>query len=67
MNGLFKEEFWKAAVKELETLESMDAWEVVDRGEAENVIDLIWAFKIKHFSDGMVKKFKAQFCACGDH
>ena len=30
MNGPFKEEYWKAAVKEIETLESMNAWEVVD-------------------------------------
>jgi hypothetical protein len=66
MNGPFKEEYWKAAVKEIETLESMDAWEVVDREEAPNVIDSIWAFKLKRYPDGMVKKFKARFCARGD-
>jgi hypothetical protein len=38
MNGPFKEEYWRAAVKEFETLKAMDAWEVVDRREAENVI-----------------------------
>ena len=31
-----------------------------------NVIHSIWAFKLKHFLDGMVKKFKARFCAHGD-
>eukprot|EP00956_Cyclotella_meneghiniana_P031971 scaffold85836_cov36-Cyclotella_meneghiniana.AAC.1 len=31
-----------------------------------NVIDSIWAFKLKRFPDGMVKKFKARFCARGD-
>jgi hypothetical protein len=66
MNGPFKAEYWEAAVKEIETLESMGAWEVVDRSEAENVIDSIWAFKLKRFPDGMVKKFKARFCARGD-
>jgi hypothetical protein len=66
MNGPFKEEYWRAAVKEIETLEEMDAWEVVDRDEAPNVIDSIWAFKLKRFPDGMVKKFKARFCARGD-
>ena len=66
MNGPFKEEFWKAALKEIETLESMDAWEVVDRDDSMNVIDSIWAFKLKRFPDGMVKKFKARFCARGD-
>jgi hypothetical protein len=66
MNGPFKEEFWKAALKEIETLESMDAWEIVDQEEGMNVIDSIWAFKLKRFPDGMVKKFKARFCARGD-
>jgi hypothetical protein len=66
MNGPFKDEYWKAAVKEIETLEAMDAWEVVDRDDEMNVIDSIWAFKLKRFPDGMVKKFKAQFCAWGD-
>ena len=66
MNGPFKEEYWKAACKEIETLESMDAWEVVDREGHMNVIDAIWAFKLKRFPDGMVKKFKARFCARGD-
>eukprot|EP00956_Cyclotella_meneghiniana_P033325 scaffold95021_cov33-Cyclotella_meneghiniana.AAC.1 len=66
MSGPFKEEYWQAAVKEIETLESMDAWEVVDRTDDMNVIPSIWAFKLKRFPDGMVKKFKARFCARGD-
>ena len=67
MNGPFKEEYWKAALKEIETLEAMDAWEVVDRDDSTmNVIDSIWAFKLKRFPDGMAKKFKARFCAHGD-
>ena len=69
MSGPFKAEFWEAAVKEVETLESMDAWDVIDRDELlenDNVIDGTWAFKIKRFPDGMVKKFKARFCARGD-
>ena len=44
----------------------MEAWEVVDRGSDMNVIDSIWAFKLKRFPDGMIKKFKAWFCARGD-
>ncbi len=31
-----------------------------------NVLLSTWAFKIKWFPDGSVKKFKAQFCARGD-
>ena len=30
MNGPFADEYWKAACQEVETLEGMDAWEVVD-------------------------------------
>ena len=41
MNGPFKEDYWKAAVKEIKTLESMNAWEVVDRPEIGNIIDSI--------------------------
>ena len=28
-----------------------------------NVIDSIWAFKLKCFPDGLIKKLKARFCA----
>ena len=66
MSDSFKEENWKVAVKEIETLESMDVREVVDRTDDMNVIDSIWAFKLKRFPEGMVKKFKARFCARGN-
>ena len=31
-----------------------------------NVLKSIWAFKLKRNPDGLIKKFKAQFCARGD-
>ena len=31
-----------------------------------NFIDSTWAFKLKQFPDGLINKFKAQLCACGD-
>ena len=31
-----------------------------------NVIQSTWAFKLKRYPDGFVKKFKAPFCAHGD-
>ena len=43
----------------------MDAWEVVDQTNGMNVIDLIWAFRLKN-PDGLVKKFKTHFCTRGD-
>lgn len=30
------------------------------------MIDSVWAIKLKRFPNGMVKKFKARFCARGD-
>lgn len=66
MNGPFADEYWKAAVVEIETLEGMGAWEVTDRTEDMNVIDSTWAFKLKRFPDGLIKKFKGRFCARGD-
>ena len=59
MNGPFKEEYWKAAVKEIGTLEGMEAWEVVDHVKWINMIDSIWAFKLRRYLDGTSNKFKA--------
>jgi hypothetical protein len=66
INGPFKEENWKAAVKEIETLESMNVWEVLDWPEIGNIIDSLRAFKLKRYPDGMPKKFKPRLCARGD-
>jgi len=66
MNGPFAEEYWEAAKCEVETLEKIDTWEVVERQEDMNVLPSTWAFKCKRFPDGTVKKFKARFCARGD-
>jgi hypothetical protein len=52
---------------ELETLtQEFDCWEYVPQTQEMNVLPSTWAFKIKRYSDGQVKKFKAQFCARGD-
>ena len=66
MNGPFKEEYLEAACKEVKTLQRMKAWKVVDREDGMNAIQSIWAFKLKRFPDGLIKKFKARFCARGD-
>ena len=63
MKGPFADEYWKAACKEIQTLEDMNAWDVVDRPDGKNVIESTWALKLKRFPDGLVKKFKARFCA----
>ena len=66
MNGPFSQEYWEASCLEVETLEKMDAWSVVDRKPEMNVLPSTWAFKCKRFPDGLIKKFKARFCARGN-
>ncbi len=31
-----------------------------------NAISSTWAFKCKRYPDGLIRKFKTRFCACGD-
>ena len=66
MNGPFSREYWEAACIKIETLEKMDAWSVEERTPEMNVLPSTWAFKCKRFPDGLIKKFKARFCARGD-
>jgi hypothetical protein len=67
MNGPYAEEYWKAAQLEIETLENIKAWTVVPRtDDITNVLPSTWAFKVKRYPDGTVKKFKGRFCARGD-
>ena len=57
MNGPFADEYWDAACVEVETLEKMKAWEVVEREVNMNVLSSTWAFKCKRYPDGLSKKF----------
>ena len=68
MNSSDAEGFYEAMKKEIEQLESMDAWEEVPREEAEgkNILPSTWAFKRKQYPDGCVRKLKARFCVRGD-
>jgi Reverse transcriptase (RNA-dependent DNA polymerase) len=47
---------------EINTLEDKEAWEIVVREDWINVLPSTWAFKVKHFPDGTVRKLKARFC-----
>jgi len=66
MNGPNKQGFWKACKIEVTTLETKGSWEVVEREVWMNVIQSTWAFKIKRFPHGAIRKLKARFCARGD-
>jgi len=66
--GKFENKYWKAMELEISTLEAINAWEVMEYASKTmpNVIPLTWAFKCKQFPDGLIKKFKACFCAQSD-
>ena len=66
MNGPFKEGYWEACEKELQTLQDMDAWDIVDRKGWMNVLPSTWAFKCKRFPHGGIRKLKSRFCCRGD-
>jgi hypothetical protein len=65
MNGPHSAGFWKACEAELETLASKDCWDIVDRPKDRPVVSSTWAFKIKRYPDGSMRKLKARFCARG--
>jgi len=59
--GLFQAEFWQAMCVEMNTLvNKFRCWDLVPRLPHMNVLPSTWAFKIKWFPDGSVKKFKAR-------
>ena len=66
MNGPNAQGFWEACRKELDTLETMKVWDVVDREDWMEVIPTTWALKIKRFPSGLVRKLKSRFCIRGD-
>jgi hypothetical protein len=63
--GKFANEYWKVMKLEIATLEAIGAWSVIDRLD-HHVIASTWALKCKCYPDGLIKKFKACFCAQGD-
>jgi hypothetical protein len=65
--GLFQAQFWKAMYDELVTLvKEFDCWDYIPQTPTMKVLPSTWAFKIKCYPNGRVKKFKAQFCTRGD-
>ena len=47
-------------VKELKTLIEMCVWEVIDRKPWMVVLPTTWAFRVKRFTDGTVRKSKGR-------
>ena len=66
MSGIHRDGFLDAMEKEIRTLIELNAWTQVPRSTASNVVGSTWAFKIKRFPDGLMRKLKARFCVRGD-
>ena len=66
MNGPFAAEYYAACQTELDTLQTMKAWDIVRIPKGVQPIQSTWAFKCKRCPDGTVKKFKARFCVMGN-
>ena len=66
LHGQNAEGFWKAMMSEITTLDKLDAWSVVRRTSEMTVLPSTWAFKIKRFPTGLVRKLKARICVMGN-
>lgn len=60
-----KEEWRKAMVEEMKSIEKNGTWEMVDLPEGKNSIGLKWIFKTKFAADGSLQEHKARFVAKG--
>jgi hypothetical protein len=65
MNSPHRDGFYEVMKAELKTLTDMECWDVVDRMSGMNVLPSTWAFKLKGYPDGSVRKYKACFSAGG--
>ena len=69
LNGNHKEEFLEAMKTEIDELEAHKTWDVIPKSnvpQGANILPGTWAFRIKRFPDGRLRKFKARWCARGD-
>ena len=78
MTGPYREEFLEGMLNEITELISHDTWEVIERSKipkikdengkeyTPDVIPTTWAFKIKRWPHGLLRKIKARFCVRGD-
>jgi hypothetical protein len=61
--GPFQAQFWQAMRTKFNTLtQDFDCWEYVPN-PGKDVLPSTWAFKIKRYPDGLIKKFKF---VCGE-
>ena len=62
-----RNEWIKAAINEITSLEKMNCWEEVPiEAATTQVLPGTWVFKVKRAPDGSFKKFKGRYCIRGD-
>jgi hypothetical protein len=67
INSPHAKKWWEAMETELMMLESnLPISELVPCKPLIHVLPSTWAFCLKHFPNGLAKKFKARFCICSD-
>ena len=78
LSGPYREDFLQGMKNEIQELESHGTWTIMKRADIPlvkqkdgtmikpKVLAGTWAFKIKRFPDGLMKKIKARFCVRGD-
>ena len=66
VNGIHSEGFWAAMKLEINTLTKLGAWDLTPLTKDMKVLPSTWAFKIKRFPSGLVKKLKARICVMGN-
>jgi len=69
LTGPYADEFWKAMDKEIDSIEKMVTWDVIERRsvpEGSRVVPGTWVQRIKRYPDGSLNKFKSRWCVRGD-
>ena len=69
LSGPYRDEFLEAMGNEITELEHHGTWEVVKKNtvpDDKKVLPGTWAFRVKRYPSGEMKKIKARFCARGD-
>ena len=78
LTGPHHDDFLAGMSLEIEELAGHDTWTVMKRADIKNstradgtvyqpqVIPLTWAFRIKRWPDGLLRKLKARICVHGD-
>ena len=78
LSGQYRDKFLEAMKLEIDELEGHNTWEVMWRSDIKekqqadgtfkkpDILPSTWAYKVKRFTSGLLRKIKARFCARGD-